>query len=230
MLGDLHPGHRRRTAGWTDPDRRPRGGADAGRGRRGTRRSGRRRPRHADPGARHLPAAGGPRPADGAAEPTQPGRRDEGLLERGDPYSLAFCDLDHFKELNDLHGHDAGDRALRSFARTLTESLRPQDVICRWGGEEFVIVLPDCDAAAAVEAMERVRTNLLLTSMSAHTVSFTASFGVATSADGATFDDVVALADLALREAKGTGRDRVIRFDSLPSTVGERSTRTSSGS
>ena len=144
----------------------------------------------------------------------------EGLLERGDPYSVAFCDLDHFKELNDLHGHDAGDRALRSFARTLTESLRPQDIVCRWGGEEFVIVLPDCDAAAAVEAMERVRTNLLLTSMSSHTASFTASFGVATSADGATFDDVVALADLALREAKGTGRDRVIRSDSLPSGSG----------
>lgn len=146
----------------------------------------------------------------------------EGLLERRDPYALAFCDLDHFKELNDLHGHEAGDRALRSFARTLTDSLRPQDIVCRWGGEEFVIVLPDCDAEAAVEAMDRVRTNLLLGAMGVQAPAFTASFGVATSTDGSSFDEVVGLADLALREAKTAGRDRVVRFDSLPSSVGAR--------
>ncbi|CAN5488494.1 hypothetical protein BH10ACT3_BH10ACT3_11890 [soil metagenome] len=136
----------------------------------------------------------------------------------GDPFAVAFCDLDHFKQLNDLHGHEAGDRALRSFAMTLTDSLRPQDIICRWGGEEFVIVLPGCDAITASEALDRVRANLVLGSMNSSVPMFTASFGVAESADADSFDDIVGCADAALSDAKAAGRDRVVRYS--PSTHG----------
>lgn len=125
-------------------------------------------------------------------------------------------DLDRFKQLNDLHGHDAGDRALRSFSRTLRESLRPQDIICRWGGEEFVVVLPGCDTPRAVEAMNRVRTNLALGSMSGNAADVTASFGVAQACDADLFAEVVERADAALHQAKAGGRNRVVGFDMDP--------------
>ncbi|HEV8065218.1 MAG TPA: GGDEF domain-containing protein, partial [Acidimicrobiales bacterium] len=78
------------------------------------------------------------------------------LYESGSPYALAYGDLDHFKQLNDVFGHDAGDRALRTFSQVLRDSLRPADLPCRYGGEEFVIVLPSCPVAEAVQVLERV--------------------------------------------------------------------------
>jgi len=139
------------------------------------------------------------------------------LLDSGRPYAVAFGDLDHFKQLNDTHGHDAGDRALRAFSQTLQESLRPEDVTCRWGGEEFVIVLPDCDAATAIEAMDRVRTNLALGSINGQTAGFTVSFGVAHSTDADSFEQVIDRADAALSIAKKTGRNRVVRYEATVS-------------
>jgi GGDEF domain-containing protein len=76
------------------------------------------------------------------------------------PYALAFWDLDHFKMINDLHGHSAGDQALRVFAGVLRDGLRPGDLLGRYGGEEFVVVLPDCDETEAVKVLERIREHL----------------------------------------------------------------------
>jgi diguanylate cyclase (GGDEF)-like protein len=135
------------------------------------------------------------------------------VLATGTRYAVAFGDLDHFKQLNDLHGHEAGDRALRAFARTLRESLRPQDITCRWGGEEFVVVLPDCDEALAVEAMDRVRTNLALGAMAGQTAAVTVSFGVAEALEAESFDEVVERADGALHHAKAGGRNRVVGYE-----------------
>ena len=120
-----------------------------------------------------------------------------------------MADLDRFKELNDTHGHEAGDRALRIFAQALRETLRPGDVACRFGGEEFTIVLPDADTTGAVELMEQVRVNLALAVGRGDAPRFTASFGVAHSADADTFDELVSIADRALFAAKHAGRDRV---------------------
>ena len=96
------------------------------------------------------------------------------------------------------------------FSRVLRDAVRPADLVSRYGGEEFVIVLPDCGIEAAVVVLERVRERLALSLLSGRIPAFTVSFGVATSADAATFDAIVAAADQALLAAKSTGRDRVL--------------------
>ena len=132
-------------------------------------------------------------------------------LERtATPYSLAYGDLDHFKVLNDTHGHEAGDQALRLFSRVLRDSVRPADIAARYGGEEFVVVLPDCNVETATAVLERVRERLALALTNGRVPSFTVSFGLAASAAGDTFDEIVALADHALLAAKSEGRNRVV--------------------
>jgi diguanylate cyclase (GGDEF)-like protein len=132
------------------------------------------------------------------------------LHRGGTPYALAYGDLDFFKALNDTHGHETGDQALRLFSRVMRDAVRPADLVSRYGGEEFVIVLPECDAEGAVAVLERVRERLALELMSGRIPAFTVSFGVATSADATTFDEIVAAADQALLAAKSAGRDRTL--------------------
>jgi diguanylate cyclase (GGDEF)-like protein len=132
------------------------------------------------------------------------------LHQSGVSYAVAYGDLDHFKELNDVFGHDAGDRALRTFSQVLRDALRPSDIPCRYGGEEFVIVLPSCNTDDAVAVLERVRERIAVRLESGHLPSFTVSFGVASSDQAADFEDVVALADDALLQAKTAGRDQIV--------------------
>lgn len=124
-------------------------------------------------------------------------------------YCVAFCDLDHFKVLNDTYGHAAGDRALRRFAELLTDGLRPDDLIGRWGGEEFVVVLPGVSTASAAAAIERIRGALTLELIQAEHPRFTFSAGIA-NAGGLEFEDALLIADQALLRAKDAGRDRVL--------------------
>ena len=135
------------------------------------------------------------------------------LRAGGASYAVAYGDLDHFKILNDTSGHEAGDQALRMFARVLAESLRPNDIAARYGGEEFVIVLPECGTAVAAGILERVRESLALALSEAHVPPFTVSFGVASTAYAAEFEDIVAIADGALLDAKAAGRNRVLVAD-----------------
>ena len=128
----------------------------------------------------------------------------------GIPYTVAYGDLDHFKQLNDVYGHDAGDRALRTFSQVLRDALRPTDLACRYGGEEFVIVLPACPISEAVPVIERVRQHIATRLTSGRLPNFTVSFGVASSDDAASFDRTVAHADAALLQAKTEGRDRIV--------------------
>ena len=132
------------------------------------------------------------------------------LRSDGISYALAYGDLDYFKELNDTYGHEAGDQALRLFARVMRDSVRPADLVSRYGGEEFVIVLPDCGANTATAVLERVREQLALALTSGRVPAFTVSFGLATSNDGATYDEIVDIADHALLDAKAAGRNRVV--------------------
>jgi len=132
------------------------------------------------------------------------------LMREERPFALVMCDLDNFKVLNDTHGHEAGDRALRLFASTLKTSLRPTDYASRYGGEEFLIVFPDCAADAALSAVERLREELALSANSGGVPMFTASFGVADFSHGATIDGILKHADDALLRAKREGKNRVL--------------------
>jgi diguanylate cyclase (GGDEF)-like protein len=131
------------------------------------------------------------------------------LREEHTPYALAIADLDHFKTLNDTYGHETGDRALRLFARVLRAGVRERDIVCRYGGEEFVLVFPHCTAAEAAPIVERIRSGLLSALEHAAVPAFTSSFGFADDATGEEFDAVFRNADGALMQAKATGRDRI---------------------
>ncbi len=132
------------------------------------------------------------------------------LQATGTPYAVAYGDLDHFKTLNDDFGHATGDRALRTFSQVLRDSLRPVDMASRYGGEEFVIVLPDCPVQEARQVLERVRSRMAERIVIAELPLLTVSFGLATSDQAGDFDRVVALADAALLSAKAGGRDRIV--------------------
>jgi diguanylate cyclase (GGDEF)-like protein/PAS domain S-box-containing protein len=131
------------------------------------------------------------------------------MLRHGRPFALAIADLDNFKKLNDTYGHAAGDRALRLFAQVVHSVVREDDLVARWGGEEFVIVLPDVDRLQAQQVLERLRTTLA----GAHTGEqppFTASFGLTDSRVAHSFEQLLAIADDGLYRAKEAGRDRIL--------------------
>jgi diguanylate cyclase (GGDEF)-like protein len=134
------------------------------------------------------------------------------LRENGLLFAVAYGDLDHFKQLNDVYGHDAGDRALRAFSQVLRDALRPSDIACRYGGEEFVIVLPNCATDEAVAVLERVRERIAQRLESGKLPNFTVSFEVASSEQAIDFEGLVTLADEALLQAKAAGRDRTVVF------------------
>jgi diguanylate cyclase (GGDEF)-like protein len=141
------------------------------------------------------------------------------MIRRGRPFSLAMGDLDHFKLLNDTHGHEVGDRALRVFARAMRNSLRDSDLISRFGGEEFVMVLPGVDVEGASAILQRAQEELLIALAQSNIPAFTASFGVAHSDATDSLEDLMRLADHALFTAKREGRNRVV-FDSSLVPIG----------
>jgi diguanylate cyclase (GGDEF)-like protein len=130
-------------------------------------------------------------------------------LAAGDTFAVVMADLDHFKLLNDTYGHEAGDRALRLFADTVRRALRTEDIFARWGGEEFVIALPNSDCHTAMQSLERVRASLSETCRRAETPSVTASFGIADTTMTTHLDELLRIADGALLNAKARGRNRV---------------------
>jgi diguanylate cyclase (GGDEF)-like protein len=140
------------------------------------------------------------------------GARDFSLARRhGRPLAVAMLDIDHFKRVNDTHGHAAGDRVIRALVDTCRNSLRRNDYIGRVGGEEFVCVLPETGEVEALACAERIRvhfSNLELAG-AAQPVRATVSIGVAVLGGHESWDSLVADADRALYRAKNGGRDRV---------------------
>jgi diguanylate cyclase (GGDEF)-like protein len=130
----------------------------------------------------------------------------------GGPLALVLCDLDDFKEVNDRHGHLAGDDVLRELATVLQDTVRTIDIAARWGGEEFALILTGTDAAGGAQLAERARAaleNRTILTQEGVPVRVTASFGVAAWPGHGRGDDLLGAADSALYEAKNRGKNRV---------------------
>ena len=126
--------------------------------------------------------------------------------------TVAMLDIDHFKRVNDKHGHRVGDRVLADLSSMMQRSVRRTDFIGRYGGEEFLVILPRTDAAGAAIMAERVRTSLEGAPMhdaDGKAFQVTASLGVAEYFDGDDEDSLISRADAALYRAKEAGRNRV---------------------
>ena len=131
----------------------------------------------------------------------------------GKSFSLIMCDIDHFKQVNDVHGHPAGDEALKMFASVLVKHSRDGDTVARYGGEEFLLITPNCDNATAANRAEAIRAALELTPLpSLGNEAVTASFGVTEFQAGDSAETILARSDRALLKAKDNGRNRVIQF------------------
>ena len=131
------------------------------------------------------------------------------------PISFLIMDIDYFKRVNDSYGHDVGDEVLREFAARVAANVRGIDLACRYGGEEFVVVMPDTDAGFAYTVAERLRQSIELTpfpiNRAPHKINITASIGIASSSGaGDDSDKLLYRADQALYRAKREGRNRVI--------------------
>jgi diguanylate cyclase (GGDEF)-like protein len=133
----------------------------------------------------------------------------------GQPYCLAILDLDHFKQINDAYGHAVGDEVLRRVAKSLLNDLRQKDWVGRWGGEEFVVILPETTEAQALNTVERLRNAIGNQHIQTRgfEVGMTLSAGLAMcQAPADVPDDVLALADSALYAAKAAGRNRTVFY------------------
>lgn len=130
----------------------------------------------------------------------------------GTPFTLILADLDHFKSINDTYGHDAGDQALIEIAEQLKKGLRSQDLVARWGGEEFLILLPDTDLEGGLVAAEDLRECISAHALTLEreTLRLTLSLGVSAYCAEQPLNACIKAADTALYQAKVQGRNRVV--------------------
>lgn len=126
--------------------------------------------------------------------------------------SIILIDIDHFKKINDKYGHNVGDMVLKEVSSILSANTRSNDQSCRWGGEEFVILLDDCDINAAQQRAEALRHNIEITPLPYREgiIQVTASCGVAEYRAGETLSMLINRADIALYQAKQQGRNQVV--------------------
>ena len=139
------------------------------------------------------------------------------------PASVLMIDSDNLKAINDSYGHDAGNRLLCQLARVVRTELRTTDVLARFGGDEFIVFLPETPPDGAALVAERIRDMMASTPLEVDgkQVLCTVSMGAASfPGDGASLDAIVARADRAMYHAKSTGRNKVVRFSELLSTTG----------
>lgn len=134
-------------------------------------------------------------------------------------YGILMCDIDYFKMINDTYGHDIGDRAIKVIADTLIDNTRTSDVVVRYGGEEFIVLLYNCDKDHILEVAEKIRVEFSKKKIKAESTTFTKTISIGASVfpgedeDDTTFWKAIKYADIALYHAKETGRDRVVMFD-----------------
>lgn len=136
----------------------------------------------------------------------------QAMARRGAALSVAIMDIDHFKQLNDRHGHVVGDQVLSAFGQMLRARLRGSDVVCRYGGEEFLVLMPDCDATQARDRMDRLRRAIAggLPQAGPFVPRVTCSIGIASVEAAEPVDHAIRRADQALYAAKAAGRNGVM--------------------
>lgn len=127
-------------------------------------------------------------------------------------FGTLVLDLDNFKRLNDEYGHPAGDEVLKNIARICSAQVRDLDRVGRWGGEEFIVILPDCDEKESVIAAERIRQAIEdnIFEYGDEQIRTTTSIGIASYGGKNDFDETIKLADAALYQAKNAGRNKVV--------------------
>ena len=123
---------------------------------------------------------------------------------------MMMLDIDHFKHVNDTHGHDVGDQALIAIANVLRDGIRDMDILARWGGEEFLVLLPETDMAGAMPIAERIREQVSQIKLPKIPEGLTISIGMCEAAPGMELKTVTSLADQALYQAKANGRNRIV--------------------
>lgn len=130
----------------------------------------------------------------------------------GEPFLLVLADIDHFKQFNDTYGHDCGDYVLQEVARLMQDSLRDQDLVSRWGGEEFLIMLPQTRLDGGARAIEKLRRQIQDSQLefTGHAFGVTLTFGVAEYDGDRSLDACLKAADDALYQGKHSGRNRVV--------------------
>lgn len=133
------------------------------------------------------------------------------------PLLFAILDIDHFKHVNDRYGHQAGDVALKAFASLVQSAIRANDILARWGGEEFVILFPETDISVGFICLERIRTQVAKAEIAAGDsfLKLTVSMGVTAYCRGEAIEKALARADAALYNAKAQGRNRIVCADAV---------------
>lgn len=134
-------------------------------------------------------------------------------MERSDkPFSLILCDIDFFKKVNDNYGHDAGDYILTQVAKNIEKTSRKQDIVCRWGGEEFLLMLPETELKGATALAEKIRKQVEedVQNFKSQKIYITLSLGIACMEKGQQVDDCIKKADLRLYAAKDGGRNKSV--------------------
>ncbi|MEM7020744.1 MAG: GGDEF domain-containing protein [Pseudomonadota bacterium] len=130
------------------------------------------------------------------------------------PFCIIMADIDHFKRVNDTYGHDTGDFVLKSVAQVFIEKIRAQDIVARWGGEEFIFLLPESNLAGAAMLAEKIRQAVANRRIQKEEVfDVTITCGVCQFEDSSSLDECIALADAALYQGKEQGRNQVVEAE-----------------
>jgi len=139
-------------------------------------------------------------------------------ISQNKPLAIMMLDLDHFKQFNDTYGHEAGDAVLRELGEALLQSVRDEDIVCRYGGEEFIAILPEVSLETAMDRAEAIRcvvSEMRIRNRGEILRETTISIGVAVyPRHGDTLEEIMRAADRALYEAKHLGRNRVVTAES----------------
>jgi diguanylate cyclase (GGDEF)-like protein len=131
-------------------------------------------------------------------------------------YGILMVDIDYFKMVNDTYGHDVGDEAIRVIANTLIENTRDSDIVIRYGGEEFVVLLYNCDAKYVVNVAQNIKEAFSKRKINAGSTNFSKTISIGASIfpnNAESFWQCIKYADIALYHAKETGRNKVVLFD-----------------